>query len=131
MYKPNRKVTLSANWIYGSGRATTILESDYQGANHLPGVAMGQTTSQQVDAYSKRGAYRLPAYHRLDIGVQFHKVKTKSERTWEVGIYNIYNNFNPFFYYYNNNTNNGYTRRSIGQLTLFTILPFITYNFKF
>ena len=131
MYKPNRKVTLSANWVYGSGRATTILESDYQGANHLPGVVMGQTTSQQADAYSKRGAYRLPAYHRLDIGVQFHKVKTKSERTWEVGIYNIYNNFNPFFYYYNNNTNNGYTRRSIGQLTLFTILPFITYNFKF
>jgi hypothetical protein len=131
MYKPNHKVSLSANWVYGTGRATTILESDYQGVTHSPGVALGQVVSQQADVYSQRGAYRLPAYHRLDVGVQFHKVKTKSERTWEVGIYNVYNNFNPFFYYYNNNTNNGYTRRSIGQLTLFTFLPFITYNFKF
>jgi hypothetical protein len=131
-YKPTAKITLSANWVYGTGRAVTLLESDYQGASHYPGVSLGQSTTQQIDSYSKRGFYRLPAYHRLDLGVQFHKIKAKGERTWEVGIYNAYNNFNPFFYYYvNNKTTYGGSKRSIGQLTLFTILPFVTYNFKF
>jgi hypothetical protein len=41
----------------------------------------------------------MGAYHRMDIGIQFHKKKRWGERTWEISFYNAYNRKNPFFYF--------------------------------
>ena len=52
-----------------------------------------------VKEYSTKNNFRMKAYHRLDIGIQFHKEKKWGERIWEISVYNVYNRKNPFFYY--------------------------------
>ena len=70
----------------------------------------------------------MGAYHRLDMGIQFHKKKKWGERVWEISVYNAYNRKNPFFYYgYTDGNNIG----RLKQVSLFPIIPSITYSFKF
>lgn len=44
---------------------------------------------------TERNNYRLPPVHHLDLGVNFRKPKTRGERIWSVGIYNVYGARNP------------------------------------
>lgn len=76
----------------------------------------------------------MPAYHRLDVGVNFHKQKKWGQRTWSIGLYNAYNRQNPFFVYfsteyYDTIVNNG--KKVLKQVSLFPIIPSISYSFKF
>jgi hypothetical protein len=65
----------------------------------------------------------MPAYHRLDLSYRNHKEKKNSSRTWIIGVYNAYNNLNPYFIYENDGT--------FKQLILFPILPSIAYRLEF
>ena len=71
----------------------------------------------------RRNNFQYPAYHRLDLGVNFHKQKKRGIRTWSVSIYNVYNRMNPFIIYQ--------ADKSLRQVTLFPILPSVSYSFKF
>ncbi len=63
-----------------------------------------QHTTQHMyySFYGERNGYRMPAYHRLDIGVNLHKQKKNGKRTWSFSIYNLYSRLNPFFLYFDN-----------------------------
>jgi hypothetical protein len=70
----------------------------------------------------------MPAYHRLDLGINFHKKLKRFERTWSLGVYNAYSRRNPFYLYIGYNK---WNERVIKQVSLFPIIPSVSYSFKF
>lgn len=70
----------------------------------------------------------MKAYHRLDFSIQMIKKMKHHTRTWELGLYNAYNRYNPFYYYVSEDLQgNGVLK----QITLFPLIPSFSYNFKF
>ena len=84
----------------------------------------------------ERNGTRMDAYHRLDLGANFHKEKKNGIRTWSVGVYNAFNRRNPYFVYLGTQRQNfgletGSNQNVARQVSLFPFLPSVTYNFKF
>ncbi|HAX94566.1 MAG TPA: hypothetical protein DCY25_11615 [Bacteroidales bacterium] len=76
--------------------------------------------------------FRMKPYHRLDLGIQFHKQNKWGERTWEISVYNAYCRLNPFFYYSTTETDeNGQREGVLKQVTLFPTIPSVTWSFRF
>ncbi len=65
MYKLNKKLTLSGNFTFYTGDATTFPTGQYKVA--------GITTPY----FTERNGYRLPNYHRLDLGLTWYNKKTE------------------------------------------------------
>lgn len=130
-YKLNDKITISANWVYGTGNAITLPISTFRLDNHNTfSDRYGFWTNGQQ--YTDRNAFRMKAYHRADIGVQIKKVKPKGVRTIEISAYNLYSRKNPFYYYIGSEDRfdpNG--KQVLKQVSLFPILPSISWNYKF
>ncbi|MBW8048905.1 MAG: TonB-dependent receptor plug domain-containing protein [Cytophagales bacterium] len=123
-YKVDKNIDFSANWIYGTGNAITLPIARYKSindfANYWPGY--------EIEYYGDKNSFRMRAYHRFDIGINFHKKKKWGERTWTIGVYNVYNRKNPYFLYF------GVDNRgdpALKQVSLFPILPSFSYSFKF
>ena len=137
IYHLSKNVTLSGTWVYGTGDAITLAQSTYTAYTHNPQGTNDNLYDQynhfyqnQATHYGEKNSFRMAAYHRLDIGVQFSKdLKWGGRRTIEVSLYNAYNRYNPFFYYtgYDNATQ----QTVLKQITLFPILPGISYYLKF
>lgn len=134
IYKINDHITLSATWVFGTGSAITLPQAEYVVYSHDPTSSQTSTpnmyyNSYYVSDYGPKNSFRMEAYHRMDIGVQFHKKKKHWERTFELSCYNLYNHKNPFFYYigYDSVTN----QRKLKQVSLFPIIPSIAWTFKF
>jgi hypothetical protein len=133
-YKINKRVKVAATWVYSSGNATTLGDSRYlkpTDYNNQYGYYVSQTTH-----ISKRNDFRLNPYHRLDIGVDFTKQKKRHERTWSFGAYNAYSRNNPFFIYLSEDgsydAQGNYTKKAqLKQASLFPIIPYFNYSFKF
>ncbi len=123
-----KKITLSMTWVYGTGNALTLPRSQYLAQPHTDGIGNGGFFNQTVNEYGAINDFRMAPYHRLDFGAQFHKQLKKGERTWEISFYNLYNRKNPFFYYVN--TDN-YGERKLKQVSLFPIIPSVSYTYKF
>lgn len=124
-YEMNKKWTFSAIFVYGSGNAITLPTSYY---------FIDQSI---VPEYSELNAYRLFPYHRLDLSAvltpqkQIEKNK-KFRSSWAFSVYNVYSRQNPYFLYVDTkgNLSQG-VKASVKQVSIFPILPSITYNFKF
>jgi hypothetical protein len=92
-----------------------------------------------VSDYGPKNSFRAEPYHRFDLSLQFHKKKRRHERTWELSVYNLYNRRNPFFYTFNNravvdpndNTKIIGNERVLQRVSIFPIVPTLSYNFKF
>ncbi|HEY0109959.1 MAG TPA: TonB-dependent receptor, partial [Fibrella sp.] len=112
MYDLSPRITLSATWVYGTGQALTVPNARYRSfglSNNLDYIkdANDKVTgvSSQVfnggagvrDYGQDKNAFRAEAYHRLDLGVQFHRKRRSHESIWEFSAYNAYNRRNPFF----------------------------------
>jgi hypothetical protein len=144
IYKLTPRITLSGTWVYGTGNAITIPVSEYNtlkfDVNNYKNPYSGTDQygpifnyNELVKEYGNKNDFRMASYQRLDLGIQFHKQKRWGERTWEISVYNAYNRKNPFFYY-TAYTWDAKTNKSYGllkQVTLFPIIPSITYSFKF
>ena len=130
IYNHNERIDAGLVWVYGTGNAITLPTSRYmsnlldnQGYSEI--YAFGDNTIEHFDS---RNDYRMPAYHRLDLGINFHKKKKRGERTWSFGIYNAYSRKNPFYLYFGV-TESG--NRVLKQVSLFPFIPSVTYSFKF
>jgi hypothetical protein len=133
MYNFSERLTASATWVYYTGNAVTFPSGKYQ------------IDGQTVNLYSERNGYRMPDYHRLDIGVTwFNKkyktsidpetqkeiqVKKRFESSWNFSVYNAYGRENAYSISFQKNEETGKTEAV--QLALFKIIPSITYNFNF
>ena len=144
-YKLNDHITLSGTWVYGTGNAVTLpaskyyLYQNYPDTYQVPGGWPREFNpdGRYVNDLTEKNNFRMGAYHRLDLGIQFHKVKKLGERIWEISVYNLYNRKNPFLYYNDTKTvldpkTGGPTQIGIlKQVSLFPIIPSVTYSFKF
>ncbi len=137
IYRLSEGITLSGTWVYGTGNAFTMPTGTYQASPNTPSQHPVNTGYYNfgVTDYGERNASRMAPYHRLDFGVQFHRKKSWGERTWDISVYNAYNRRNPFFYYISETgTWNGSTYESeakLKQITLFPVIPSVSYGFKF
>jgi len=119
MYDISPKLKASATWVYYTGNAVTFPSGKYE----LDGM--------QVPYYTERNGYRMPAYHRLDLGLTWITKKTeKTERSWNFSLYNAYGRQNAYMIRFRQQENNPRLTEAV-QIALFTWVPAITYNFKF
>lgn len=140
-HKFSNRIDIGASWIFSTGGTATIAEEV------TAIIRPGEDAIQQKDYIEKRNNYRLPASHRLNIGVNFNKKTKHGVRTWNISLYNAYNAMNPTMIYSNNS--GGYTtyiknqedgkvylqyipaKRKITKLTLLPCIPSVTYTYKF
>lgn len=136
-HRLNDKWTLSGNFVFGTGRAITLPVSGYFIENTL------------VYNYAERNSFRMRDYHRMDLSATYSTNPTKIitdnitgekvekrkriQSQWVFSIYNVYNRLNPYFYYFDNQGEaaNGTFQVQAKQVSLFPILPAITWNFQF
>lgn len=133
-YEFNDRINIAGTWIYGTGNAVTLANSQYESV--FPGVNFPQTSSSgtfNTDFYKNRNNFRMNAYHRMDIGINFVKKKKRHTRTWSFGAYNTYNQNNPFFLFTGNeyNSSTGESKTVLKQASLFPIIPYFNYSFEF
>lgn len=132
IYRISDQVTLSSTWVYGSGNAITLPIGSYNTNPHQ--IYSGNTNDNNVTEFSERNAFRMASYHRMDISLQLHReLSWGGERTWEISLYNAYSRRNPFFYFIDTeyNQSNNTSRNVLKQVSLFPILPSISYSLKF
>ena len=124
IYELNKKWKLSASFVFGTGNAATLPQRFY---------LVGGILTQE---YSRINEYRLPSYHRLDFGAILTPSKNSNRKwksEWVFSIYNTYSRKNPYFIYFDQSGNplNGTLEIQAKQVSLFPIIPAITYNVKF
>jgi TonB-dependent Receptor Plug Domain/CarboxypepD_reg-like domain len=134
-YKFSERFRLSATWVYGTGNAVTLAESTFYTLGNYYGTGSFDYPNQ-VSYFKDRNNFRQRAYHRLDVGLEFHKKKKHHERTWSWGAYNAYSRANPFFIYTTTdsvqNPDGTYSNKTkLRQASLFPIIPYLAYGFKF
>jgi hypothetical protein len=118
-YRFSHRFSLSTNIVYTTGRPITVP------------IAIYQSGGAQRVFYSDRNQYRIPDYFRADLAFTLegnHKVKQRAHNSWSFGFYNITARKNPYSVYFRqeNGRIKGY------QISIFgTIIPFLTYNFRF
>lgn len=119
-YELNEKWQFNSNFNYQTGLPTTYPNAQYN------------FESLVIPVYSARNSERLPAYHRLDISATYTPSKNKNREyktSWNFGIYNLYGRKNAVSLSFRNNDE---TRMNEAvRLSIFGIIPSVTYNFKF
>ena len=118
-YRINKKLKIVGNFIFQTGQPTNYPNSQYTYMN------------LNVPNYGKRNSQRLPNYHRMDVNLTLNpeKKNKKAESSWVFGIYNLYNrdNASSIIFRRNNET----LKNEAVQISIFGIVPSVTYNFKF
>jgi len=132
MHKFNERVDVGATWVYGTGYAMTLENQNYI-TNPVFDAAYATVYYDSNKHYGGRNNYRMPAYHRLDLGVNFHKQRKYFKRTLSFSVYNAYHRANPFMVYAGYSDSNGYedSKRSLKQISIFPILPSVSYKITF
>ncbi|MCF6270777.1 MAG: TonB-dependent receptor [Melioribacteraceae bacterium] len=119
IYKFNKWWTFSANWVYYTGDAVTFPSGKY--------VVDGNT----LNLYTERNGYRMPDYHRLDVGATMILSKSKtSEMSLTFSLFNAYNRKNAYTITFQESEVNPQNTEAV-RLALFGVIPSITFNFSF
>ncbi len=122
-YELSPKVSVSGAFVLGSGQTFTPLRSLYLIEGNL------------VQEYGSRNSARLQDYHRLDLSLTYVPHPAGEKRwsgSWNLSVYNVYSRKNPFFTYYDLDVDrsNGTASARGRQVSLFPIIPSISYNFS-
>jgi CarboxypepD_reg-like domain/TonB-dependent Receptor Plug Domain len=121
MYDLTKRWSLSGTWVYTTGNAVTFPTGKYEVA--------GST----VFLYSARNAERFPAYHRLDVAATYEARKNANRRyqsSWTFGLYNAYGRQNTYSINFRENKDNPNVSEAV-RTSLFSVVPSVTWNFKF
>ncbi len=132
-HKFNDKIDVGLTWVFGTGNPFSMATERYADLADNYSVTNNDGYAQvyldkTIGHIEKRNNLRKPAYHRLDVGINFRKQKKHGKRTWGFGAYNAYNNINPFFIKVGHNISGKKVLYSYG---LFPIIPSITYKYEF
>ncbi len=124
IYELSKKWKLSGTFVFGTGNAATLPQRFY--------IFEGVLTQE----YSRINEYRLPSYHRLDVAATYTPNKHPSGKLkseWVFSVYNIYSHKNPYFIYFDQDGSpyNGTLNVQAKQVSLFPVIPSVTWNFKF
>ena len=119
VYNIAKRWTFSGSWVYYTGNAVTFPSGKYE----IEGTT--------VNMYTNRNEHRMPNYHRLDIGITLKgKERRRYESSVDLSIYNIYSRKNAYSIRFEEDEDDP-TKTVAKKLSLFPIVPSITYNFKF
>ncbi len=119
MYKANPKWSFSATWTYHTGDAVSFPSGKY--------IVDGRIANY----YTERNGYRLPSYHRLDLGITHENKKRKwFESNWNFSLYNAYGRKNAFAVYFRESKTSPGSMEAV-RVSLFKFFPTFTFNFKF
>jgi hypothetical protein len=136
-YDLNERWNFGGTFVYATGQAVTLPVNRYFIEGRL------------VSEYTERNGYRMAPYHRLDLAATLKNKRSKTVKdpttgeemqvekrwhsSWTFGVYNVYNRYNPFFIYFSatGNVAQGDFQVVANQVSLFTILPSVTWNFSF
>lgn len=121
-YDLNDRITFGLVFIYASGNAITLPNSWYLIDNTI------------TYEFAPRNSIRMIPYHRLDLSMTYKfKKREKFNSDLNVSVYNAYSRMNPYFLYIDTSGDpyNGDLTIKAKQVSLFPILPSITYNFRF
>jgi hypothetical protein len=132
-YKFNEHIDASASWVFSSGNTATLPMQDIDPSEEGAEQRYPYYYNYEVPYVSSRNNYRMPNYHRMDVSVNFHKKLRRGKRTINISIYNVYNHQNPYLVYesYAYDFRTGNDTRVLKQLSIFPILPSISYNWTF
>jgi len=114
IYQLSEKWTFSATWVYSTGNAVTFPSGKYAIAG------------QVVNYYTERNGYRMPAYHRLDLGATWNFESS----SLDFSLYNAYGRANAYSIRFQQDPNDA-TRTQAVETSLFKFVPSVTYNFRF
>lgn len=116
MYRVTKAIALSASWVYYTGDAVTFPSGKYE------------INGQYIPYYTERNGYRMPDYHRLDVGFTWYMKERKHfDHNLNISIYNTYARENAYTITFEVDEDTGNTKAI--QTTLFKLVPSITYNF--
>ena len=124
LYQLNDRWSFSANFAFNTGTPATFPTNRFEWG----GWALPQNVNDS------RNAARIPSYHRLDIGATLKSKKKlfgKGQGEWVFSVYNAYNRRNPFSVYVQQNEDNNLQTEAIRYSIIGTVVPAVTYNFKF
>lgn len=127
-YELSDKWDFGLIWVYGTGNAYTLGLERYAGYSLYNNNNQFQNQYQNIEHIENRNNYRAPAYHRLDIGANYHRKGKWGETIWNFSLYNAYSRQNPFYLDFKTKSNG---ERVLTQIALFPIIPSVSYNFKF
>jgi hypothetical protein len=135
-YKILERLDFGFVFVYATGNAITLPEERYFYENRV------------VDVYGERNSFRMAPYHRADMSFTWYSKPTRSVKNeegveisvpkkfrshWNFSVYNLYNRMNPYFIYFANDGSvaEGSFQIKAYQVSLFPVLPSITWNFEF
>jgi outer membrane cobalamin receptor len=120
-HKFSESFDMGLSWVFGSGSAFTLGTLSYE-------IERPSLDDEIGEYIPYRNNYRMPAYHRMDLGFNWHSKSESYESTWSLSIYNLYSRSNPFYLYLESKEDK---TKALKQVSLFPILPSITYSIKF
>ncbi len=122
-YDLSKRWQLGAVFVYATGDATTLPISRFFIEGRI------------INEYGERNSFRLAPYHRADVSVTYHfpGEGKKWKSSLNFSVYNLYNRKNPYFIYFDTDVDlaNYSITTKAKQVSLFSILPSVTYNFNF
>ncbi len=143
-YKLNERFNFNAGWTYMTGNRLTLSMYNYD----IPGSLFPDAPTvgppgygNEIDGlnyYPTRNNVRLPAYHRLDLGMTIHRNYRKGRSgEWNVSLYNAYCHMNVLTVKKDNENNVAFTpdkenwHRAFKTLSLIPIIPSVSYTYSF
>jgi hypothetical protein len=129
-YQISERVNIGGVFVYATGNSLSLPERRWFSAEE----------NRIITVWSKRNAFRLDAYHRADISITIdakklnrYGIKKKVISSWNISVYNVYNRANPYFIFFDatGDPSQGSVDFNANQVSLFPILPSVTWNFKF
>jgi hypothetical protein len=119
IYQLSPKWSIAGTFVYYTGNAVTFPSGKY--------AINGET----ILLYTERNAYRMPAYHRMDLSLTRESKRTgRFQSSWNFSLYNIYGRENAYQIEFKDDPNDK-TKTIAEQTSLFRWIPSVTYNFKF
>jgi hypothetical protein len=137
-HKLNNRMHITAAWVFQSGLPYSPVIGRYLAPADGPGFDM-----IEVLVYGERNTARMKHYHRLDLSFNLNKLNAQNQviSAWSFGVYNAYNRKNPVYYYFidsesiyffrPNYTGPAQVDPAMYQLSLFPIIPNISYRRNF
>ena len=131
-----KRIKFSSYWVYGSGDLAWLPTGRLTFQD-----VQGGTSQVVLPVYRERNNFRLAAFHRLDLGLIFKFYPKWGESDLSINVINAYDRRNAFFLFLEPEFAEDATpggevfeipeRVKATQVSLFPILPSISWNFKF
>jgi hypothetical protein len=125
MYRLNERWSFSGNFLFSTGRPITLPDGKYQ----YEGIV--------IPSFSDRNQFRISNYHRLDLSAKLLGKKYKSDGSirknndfWTFTLFNVYSRRNAYSYLFRQQEGSDLTE-VVRYSILGSIIPSVTYNFKF